>query len=102
VSSFILTIGLTIVAIHCHGNNTFKVFDSHARDLCGNSFSQGTCVLLELSSLNYLVHHFQSMHYNALFELKEVQIKMMILFKLITYKLKTVLINTQLSIRVIL
>jgi len=73
-TNFILTIGSTAVAIYCHGNNTFKVFDSHARDLCGNSFSQGTCVLLELSSLSNLVHYFQSIHYNALFELKGVQL----------------------------
>jgi len=46
----------------------------HMQEICGNSFSQGTCVLLELSSLNYLVHYFQSIHYNALFELKGVQV----------------------------
>ena len=72
-TNFILTIGATAVAICCH-NNTFKVFDSHARDLFGNSFFQGTCVLLELSSLSNLVHYFQSIHYNALFKLKGVQL----------------------------
>jgi len=73
-SNFILTIGSTAVAIYCHGNNAFKVFDSHARDACGNSVSLGTCILLELSTLSNLVHYFQSTHYNALFELKGVQL----------------------------
>ena len=73
-TNFILTIGSSAVAIYRHSNNTFKVFDSHARNLCGNSYSQGTCVLLELASLSYLVHYFQSVHYNVIFELKGLQI----------------------------
>ena len=51
-----------------------KIFDSHARDIYGRSHPQGTCVLLEVSSLNSLVHYFQSIHNNDIFELKGVKI----------------------------
>ena len=51
----------------------FKVFDSHAGDLCGRSNINGACVLLELSSLNCLIQYFQSIH-NDLFEIKGVNI----------------------------
>jgi hypothetical protein len=53
-TSFILTIGSSAVAIYCHGNTGFKVFDSHARDSYGRSNAHGTCVLLEISSLTNL------------------------------------------------
>ena len=33
----------------------YKVFDSHAREMCGNSHSEGTCVLLEILSMHKLV-----------------------------------------------
>ena len=52
----------------------FKVFDSHARDLYGRGHSQGTCVLLELPSLNSLVQYFKSIHNNDMFEVKGVKI----------------------------
>ena len=35
--------------------------DSHARDMCGNSHSKGTCVLLEIPSMHKLVQYFQSL-----------------------------------------
>ena len=51
-----------------------NIFDSHARDIYGRSHPQGTCVLLEVSSLNSLVHYFQSIHNDDIFELKGVNI----------------------------
>ena len=36
--------------------------DSHARDMYGNSHSQGTCVLLEIPSMHKLVQYFQSLY----------------------------------------
>ena len=33
-----------------------------ARDMYGNSHSQGTCVLLEIPSMHKLVQYFQSLH----------------------------------------
>ena len=73
--SFILTVGCITVAIYYTNNEKFKIFDSHARDLYGNSHPQGTCVLLEASSVNDLVQYFQSIHYNdTLFEVKGIQI----------------------------
>ena len=40
----------------------------------GRRHPQGTCVLLEVLSLNSLVHYFQSIHNNGIFELKGVKI----------------------------
>ena len=48
-NSFILTVGIIGV-------------DSHARDIYGNSNSQGTCVLLEILSMHKLVQYFQSLY----------------------------------------
>lgn len=62
-----MTIGCTAVAIYCKGNVGLNIFDCHARD---RSHPQGTCVLLEVSSLNSLVHYFQSIHNDDIFELK--------------------------------
>ena len=73
-TSFIITIGATAVSTYCHGNIGFRVFDSHARDLYGRSNINGTCVLLELSSLNNLIQYFQSIHNNDVFEFKGVKI----------------------------
>ena len=33
-----------------------KIFDSHARDMYHNSHSEGTCVLLEIPSMNLKVY----------------------------------------------
>ena len=48
-NSFILTVGIIGV-------------DSHARDMYGDSHSQGTCVLLEIPSMHKLVQYFQSLY----------------------------------------
>ena len=48
-NSSILTIGCNAVGVYSYNDNdniSFKVFDSHARDLSGRSHAQGTCVLL--------------------------------------------------------
>jgi hypothetical protein len=73
-TSFILTIGCPAVGIYCHGDITFKVFDSHARDAYGRSNAHGTCVLIELSSLDNLILYFKSIHDNAIFEIKGVRV----------------------------
>ena len=52
----------------------FKIFDSHVRDLYGRGQPQSTCVLLEVPSLDSLVHYFQSIH-NDIFEVRGVQIE---------------------------
>ena len=84
-NNFLLTIGCTAVAIYCKGNVGLNIFDSHARNIYGRSHPQGTCVLLEVSSLNSLVHYFQSIHNNDIFELRGVKINTCkILFKIIT------------------
>jgi len=73
-NNFVLTIGCTTVAIYCNGNMGLKIFVSRARNIYGRSHPQGTCVLFEVSSLNSLVHYFQSIHNNDIFELKGVKI----------------------------
>ena len=51
-------IGVRIYSIEGGG---YKVFDSHARDMYGNSHIEGTCVLLEIKYMHKLVQHFQSL-----------------------------------------
>ena len=53
----------------------FRIFDSHARDLYGWGQPQGTCVLLEVPSLDSLAHYFRSIHNNDVFEVRGVQIE---------------------------
>ena len=53
----------------------FKIFDSHARNLYGRGQPQGTYVFLEVLSLDSLVHYFQSIHNNDIFEVRGVQIE---------------------------
>ena len=51
--------------------------DSHARDMYGNSHSQGTCVLLEIPSMHKLIQYFQSLYTcrnEDIYELKGVHI----------------------------
>ena len=52
--------------------------DSHARDVYGKSHTQGTCVLLDISSTDNSLHHFQSL-YGAtdLYELKVYKLQNM-------------------------
>ena len=59
-SSFILTlaisgVGILIYSIEAGGYN---VFDSHTRDMYPNSYSEGTCVLLEIPSMHKFVQYF--------------------------------------------
>ena len=49
---FILTVGIIGVGIYSIERGGYKVFDSHARDMYGNSHSEGTCVLLEIKSMH--------------------------------------------------
>ena len=46
--SLILTVGIIGVAIYSIEGGGYKVLDSHARDMYGDSHSEGTCVLLEI------------------------------------------------------
>ena len=65
-------IGVPIYSIEGRG---YEVFDSHARDMYGNSHSEGTCVLLEIKSMYELVQYFESLHENkGVHELKGVYI----------------------------
>ena len=57
-TSFILTITTCTVAILVKRNSTFKVFDSHSRDSEGMFDPCGTCVLIEIASLDKLVEYF--------------------------------------------
>ena len=41
----LLTVGIIGVAIYSIEGEEYEVFDSHARDMYGNSHSEGTCVL---------------------------------------------------------
>ena len=73
--SFILTVGIIGVAIYNIEGGGYKVFDSHARDMYGNSHSEGACVLLEIPSMHKLVQYFQSLYRNEdIYELKGVHI----------------------------
>ena len=55
-NSFILTVGIIIgVVIYSIEGGGYRVFDSNARDMNGDSHSEGTCVLLEISSMHKLV-----------------------------------------------
>ena len=74
-NAFILTVGIIGVGIYSIEGGEYKVFDSHARDMYGNSHSQGTCVLLEIPSLQKLVQYFQSLYRKEdIYELKGVHI----------------------------
>ena len=74
-SSFILTIECISVSIYHTDNGNYKIFDSHARDEYGRSHPSGTCVLLEVPSIQGLVQYFQTIHsLNDNYELRGVQI----------------------------
>ena len=56
-------------------NGSYKIFDSHARDEYGRSHPSGTCVLLEVPSIQSLVQYFQTIHsLTDNYELRGVQI----------------------------
>ena len=73
--SFILTMGCIRVSIYRTENGIYKIFDSYARDGYGGSHPLGTCVLLEVPSIQSLVQYSQAIHSLAdKFELRGVQI----------------------------
>ena len=62
-NSFILIVGAVGVAIiHYPDAGQFRIFDSHARDIYGNSHPQGTGVLLHVPSISHLVQYLQSLY----------------------------------------
>ena len=63
-NSFLLTILSTTVGFYCNGEGKFKIFGSHGRDSYGIPHTQGTCVLLEVSTLNELINYFQGLYQN--------------------------------------
>ena len=74
-TSFILTIGCIGVSIYHTDNGSYKIFDFHARDEYGRSHPSGTCVLLEVPSIQRLVQYFQTIHsLTDNYELRGVQI----------------------------
>ena len=76
-TSFILTITNCTVAILVKSNGTFKVFDSHSRDSEGMFDSYGTCVLVEIASLDKLVEYFENLYVgitDAVYEFRGIQI----------------------------
>ena len=75
-NSFLLTILSTTVGFYYNDDGKFKIFDSHGRDSYGMPHPQGTCVLLEVNTLNELINYFQGLYQNpnVLFELKGVHI----------------------------
>ena len=74
-TSFILGVRCIVVGIYCCNNCVFKIFDSHGRDLYGNSHPEGTCVLLEVPSVSSLVQYIQSLYQiSDIFEVKGIKI----------------------------
>jgi len=57
-TSFSLIVGAVGVAIPYPDDGQFSIFDSHARDIYGNSHPQGTCDLLHVPCISHLVHYF--------------------------------------------
>ena len=43
-------------------NGSYKIFDSYAQDEYSRSHSSGTCVLLEVPSIQSFVQYFQTIH----------------------------------------
>ena len=55
----LLTIGINTVAIFKTSQQSFKIFDSHSRDLHGMPHSFGTCTLLSIEGLENFVSYLQ-------------------------------------------
>ena len=75
--SFMLTVTILTVAIFKITDGAYKVFDSHSRNLEGMNDVLGTCVSIELDSLDHLLEYFETMYAgrnDALFEVKGVEI----------------------------
>ena len=74
-----LTIGCNTVAIFKTSEETFKVFDSHSRDLYGIPHPFGKCILASLDSIESLVIYFQSTvppGHETPFEVKGVSVQL--------------------------
>ena len=72
----LLTIGCNTVAIFKISERTYKIFDSHSRDLHGMPHSSGKCVLLTFEGIQKIVMFFQIASPEGIvpFEIKGVQI----------------------------
>ena len=72
--SFLLTIPSTRVGFYC-SEGKFKILILKV-EIYGMPHTQGTCVLLEVNTLNELINYFQGLYQNpnVLFELKGVHI----------------------------
>ena len=55
----LITIGIQTVAIFKNSGQSFKIFDSHSRDLHGMPHSYGRCILLNIEGLDNLVTYLQ-------------------------------------------
>ena len=50
------------MAVYCIADGKYKIFDSHAGDHCDTIHFQGTCVLLDLQTLNTLLDYIQEFY----------------------------------------
>ena len=55
----LLTAGINAVAVFKHSEQSFKIFDSHAKDFYGMPHSFGKCTLLGIEGLENLVSYLQ-------------------------------------------
>ena len=55
----------TTVGFYCNGDSKFKMFNSHGRDSYSMPHPQGTCVLLEVNTLNEQINYFQMLYFNS-------------------------------------
>ena len=55
----LLTAGINAVAVFKHSEQSFKIFDSHAKDFYGMPHSFGKCTLLSIEGLENLVSYLQ-------------------------------------------
>ena len=55
----LLTIGINAVAVFRNSQHSFKIFDSHSRDLHGMPHSFGTCTLLNVEGFENLIAYLQ-------------------------------------------
>ena len=73
--SFILATGCIGDSIYHTDNGSYKIFDSHARDEHGGSHRSGTCVPLEVPSIQSLLQYSHTIHsLTDIYELRGVQI----------------------------
>ena len=55
----LLAIGINAVAVFRNSQHSFKIFDSHSRDLHGMPHSFGKCALLSVAGLENLISYLQ-------------------------------------------